>query len=70
MEKVELKFKSNHDYMNNIPYVLEASNINVTSLAWAEKLNIDIPTGNKASNKTSANTTDQENEDNKNEYNN
>eukprot|EP00957_Ditylum_brightwellii_P075254 5718584-Ditylum_brightwellii.AAC.1 len=53
MEKAEQKFKNNHEYINSIPYVLEASNINMTFLEWAEELNIDTPTGSKASNKAS-----------------
>eukprot|EP00957_Ditylum_brightwellii_P009959 751492-Ditylum_brightwellii.AAC.1 len=63
MEKAEQKFNINHDYINNIPYDLGDSNINVTFLAWADDLNIDTPTGSKANNKNSVNKIDHEYEE-------
>eukprot|EP00957_Ditylum_brightwellii_P092015 7005251-Ditylum_brightwellii.AAC.1 len=52
MEKAEQQFKSNHIHINNTPFDLEETNINVTSLAWANELKIELPTGNKSTNKS------------------
>eukprot|EP00957_Ditylum_brightwellii_P169450 12897320-Ditylum_brightwellii.AAC.1 len=63
MEKAEHIFKSNHDYINNIPYDLEDYNINVTFLAWEDDLNTATPTGSKENNKNSVNKIEQEYEE-------
>ena len=55
MAKAEQQFTSNHNYINNIPFDSEEANINVTFLAWANELKIELPTGNKSTNKSFVN---------------
>eukprot|EP00957_Ditylum_brightwellii_P188191 14326520-Ditylum_brightwellii.AAC.1 len=59
MEKAQRQFKSNHNHINNIPFDLEDTNINIAFLAWANELKVEIPTGNKSTNKNFLNKIEQ-----------
>eukprot|EP00957_Ditylum_brightwellii_P168207 12805019-Ditylum_brightwellii.AAC.1 len=70
MEKAEQQFKSSHNYTNNTPFDLEDTNINITFLAWANELKLDLPTGNKSTTKNFVNKIDQDSKEEFNKYDN